>query len=173
MAEFLSAYAVVMKNEGGYSNRAADKGGETYAGISRKWHPIWKGWDIVDKYKPLKQGQHIKNTELSSLIKQFYKMNFWDAIKGDYIDSQRIATFVFDWQVTSWDDAVKALQRAANVVPDGKIGSKTILAVNEADEGKVVEQMKTARKEYYRQLVVKDPNQRANLKGWLNRVDSF
>ena len=48
---FDNAFAHTQTNEGGYANNKADLGGETYAGISRKYHPKWSGWAIVDELK--------------------------------------------------------------------------------------------------------------------------
>jgi lysozyme family protein len=173
MAEFLQAYKIVRKNEGGYSNLKSDKGGETYCGISRKWHPNWLGWKLVDKHKPLKRNEIINDPELTSLVRSFYKVNFWDAFKGDLIESQKIATFTFDWQVTSWDDATEALQRIVGVTPDGKVGKTTIAAVNHWNEASLLGKLIQARKQFYKELVANDPKQKDNLKGWLSRVDLF
>lgn len=174
MAEFLEAYKFSKIAEGGYSNRAADKGGETYAGISRKWHPTWPGWAIIDRLKPLKQGQIIKNNvELESALRIFYQQNFWTPMKGNSMDSQRIATFTYDWMLTSWDDAIKALQKAVEVPMDSKIGPATLAAVNAANEETLLQKLKGLRKQFYISLVRKDPSQKPNLNGWLNRVDMF
>jgi len=53
MAEFNIALQKTLAHEGGYSNDPNDMGGETYKGISRASHSVWKGWAIVDKYKKL------------------------------------------------------------------------------------------------------------------------
>lgn len=173
MAQFHIADAIVRKNEGGYSDRAADKGGETYCGISRRWHPRWPGWKIVDHYKPLEQGEIIHDAVLHGMVGDFYKAEFWDKIKADEINSQKVATFVYDWMVTSWDDAVKALQKCAGVKQDGVIGKVTISSVNARDEAELMKKLITERKAFYNSLAKNDPSQKANLKGWLNRVDSF
>lgn len=173
MSEFKAAYEVVMANEGGYVNVSTDKGGETYAGVSRRWHPNWQGWPIVDKNKPLKRGQHINDVVLSGMVKAFYKLEFWDKMQGDYITSQRVATFIFDWLVTSWDEAVKALQKVAGVAQDGRVGNLTVAAINARttdaqDEDAVMDKLKALRIAYYKSL--KDP---INEAGWINRVNKF
>jgi hypothetical protein len=37
-------------NEGGFKliDIAADRGGQTYAGIARNFHPNWPGWHCID-----------------------------------------------------------------------------------------------------------------------------
>lgn len=171
MAEFLTAYARIFANEGGYVFDKVDKGRETYCGISRRYYPNWAGWPIVDQNKPLKKGDILP--QLSPLVKQFYKRTQWDAIKGDAFDSQAIATFICDWYVTSNDDAVKALQIAVGVNPDGVVGGQTIEATNGFNEKDLMRKLKIARKSFYEGIVAKDPTQKKFIKGWLNRVESI
>lgn len=101
MADFKIAYDITNENEGGYSNVADDHGGETYAGITRRNFPSWKGWGIVDLFKPLKQGQIINDAILRHFQEDFYKENFWDKINGDEIQSQELANQVYDFAVTA------------------------------------------------------------------------
>jgi lysozyme family protein len=62
VSRFEEAFKVVVTDEGGYSNNPNDRGAETYRGISRKFHPDWRGWPIVDTAKanppcpPLEKG---------------------------------------------------------------------------------------------------------------------
>lgn len=42
-----SIVTAILKKEGRYSNNPSDQGGETYCGISRKFHPGWVGWPTV------------------------------------------------------------------------------------------------------------------------------
>jgi lysozyme family protein len=51
MAHFKTAYALTMGHEGIYSNNPKDRGGETYKGIARKFHPSWEGWKAIDRMK--------------------------------------------------------------------------------------------------------------------------
>jgi len=77
MAELMKAMPALLRNEGGYSNVEGDTGGETYRGISRNNFPNWKGWAIVDRFKPLKDEQIISDDQLDILIHIFYNENFW------------------------------------------------------------------------------------------------
>ncbi|KKK46716.1 hypothetical protein LCGC14_3162480, partial [marine sediment metagenome] len=38
MALFTEAYEITLQHEGGYSNDSDDVGGETYKGVSRRYH---------------------------------------------------------------------------------------------------------------------------------------
>jgi lysozyme family protein len=173
MAEFLSAYDTVMTHEGGYANHKADRGGETYSGISRKWFPEWKGWDTIDRMKPLEQGEVINDLELKGYVKQFYKINFWDRIQGDYIHSQKIACFLFDWFINSGRAGLKCAQRSIGLSPDGNIGATSVMKINKYNEQTLIEVFKNARREFVRDIVKADPSQKVFLKGWLNRISSF
>lgn len=166
MAEFLAAYQIGRVNEGGYVNDSTDKGGETYAGISRVAYPNWQGWKIVDKYQ-LKRGEVINDPTLESMIKQFYKAEKWDRVKGDQIDSQGVATFIYDWSLTS-GKAVRQIQRELGITDDNVFGGGTLAAINEAGE-ELLERLYKARDAYFHYLVNKDPSQQKFLSGWLNR----
>lgn len=173
MAEFLTAYKKTSQWEGGFADVAGDAGGETYAGISRKHHPKWAGWMIVDKYKPLKWDEKIKDFELESLVKQFYYKEFWTKVNGDFIEHQNIANFVYDYAVHSGvNRASKKLQSALGVRADGIIGSVTLNAVNSSDPNMLLNKLKSERKQFLIDLSEKQ-SQRKFRQGWINRVNSF
>ncbi len=48
---FAEALKHTLEFEGGYANDPADRGGETFRGISRKNWPRWSGWDLIDQVK--------------------------------------------------------------------------------------------------------------------------
>lgn len=131
MAEFLAAHKKTDTHEGGFANVKGDRGGETYAGVARNMWPKWEGWKIVDKYKPLKHNQKIKDVELESMVKLFYKRNFWDKIGGDAIDDQEVAFKLYDFAVTSGQPrSIKNIQEVLGIPATGVIDSKTIEAIN-------------------------------------------
>jgi lysozyme family protein len=120
MANFIIAYNKTAKNEGGYSNDPADRGGETWKGIAREMHPGWKGWVIVDKYRMY--PDFIKrlhaDSELHKLELEFYKQSFWDKIRGDEIAAQEIADEVYDMAVNKGPTmAILLLQRSMKYLP--------------------------------------------------------
>ena len=51
MADFATAYAPLAGFEGGWCNVQGDSGGETYAGIARRYWPDWPGWKLIDGEK--------------------------------------------------------------------------------------------------------------------------
>ena len=131
MADFTKAYAKTSKNEGGYAHVKGDTGGETYAGISRRWHPNWAGWKVVDKHKPLKYNQHIDDADLSVAVWSFYKTMFWDAIGGDRIDAQLVAERLYDFGVNAGQSkSIKQIQAILGIPETGKPDAATLEAIN-------------------------------------------
>jgi lysozyme family protein len=131
MANFDIAYKKTSGNEGGYANVSGDNGGETYCGISRKFWPNWAGWKIVDANKPLKHNQIIKNPTLESLVKGFYKKEFWDKIEGDKIDNQDVADTLYDFGVNAGTGvSIKQIQKVLGLPVTGKITEDLIEAIN-------------------------------------------
>ena len=84
-----------------------------------------------------------------------------------------MANFTFDWNVNSGAWAVKALQNAAGVTPDGGVGPLTISAVNAIDEDLLMPALIAARIQFYKDIVAKNPSQQKFLNGWINRANSF
>lgn len=176
MAEFTPAYQIGRDNEGGYVNVKTDKGGETYCGISRINWPNWEGWAIIDRYKAdsggtVERGTIFHDATLESMLKQFYYRNFWSKISGDTIELQSVASYMYDWSLTSGGSR-KAVQKKLGVEPDGSFGPVTVDKLNDMGESALT-MLKDLRVEYYKNIVAKDPSQKVNLKGWLNRANGL
>lgn len=129
MADFASAVDLLFLQEGGYSFEAADPGGETYRGITRKNFPKWPGWAAIDgKTKPIAQGAIFP--EIDPLAADFYKENFW----GEYgmIGNQRLAGLLFSMSVDmGTGKAVELLQEVEHSTEDGVWGTKTLMLATE------------------------------------------
>ena len=163
MSNFAIAYERMISNEGGYklTNVANDRGGQTYAGISRNRWPDWAGWKDID------QGL----TPASELVRAFYKQNFWFPIHGDHIDAQAIASNLFDFAVNAGPKtAIKLAQIVVGVTPDGAIGPRSLQAINTADHDRFCLAYALAKIARYRDIVTKDRTQEKFLLGWLNRT---
>lgn len=172
MALFEPAFEKTMVHEGGYANNPADRGGETYKGIARKFWPGWAGWVLVDAAKK-KAGFPrclAADAELQTRVAAFYRANFWPRHFSE-IKDQSIAEWLFDKSVNMGiGQAVKLLQRAAGVTADGDYGPKTTIAVNSADPVRLLEQCREQARAFYRGLAEKNPSQKQFLKGWLARA---
>ena len=133
MANFNIAYERTAKFEGEYSNDPVDAGGETYAGISRRAHPKWDGWKIVDEMKK-KSGfpKNLRNnTTLKNLVRNLYKANYWDTIWGDRIVRQEVANEIYDFGVNAGvARSVKLQQRQFGMKETGKMDEKLLAKLN-------------------------------------------
>ena len=163
MAEFLPAFERMIVNEGGYVLHTVkdDRGGATYAGIARNFHPSWQGWKVID------QGE----TPPAEMVRQFYRSNFWAPMRLDDVEHQEVASNLFDFGVNAGlSTAAKLAQLVVGVTPDGKVGAKTIAALNSIDPDLFVARYALAKIARYRDIVVKNRTQQKFLVGWLNRA---
>ena len=164
MADFNPAFEKMIADEGGYqlTNIPGDRGGMTYAGIARKPNPDWAGW------------QHIDRKDFGSatpLVREFYKTNFWDRIRGDELSVQAIAETIFNFAVnTGVGVAAKLAQVIVGVAPDGAIGAKTVERLNICTAEKFVPTYALAKIQRYAAICNKDRSQSKFLLGWINRT---
>jgi len=136
---FSKAMTKLRKSEGGYVNDPDDIGGETYAGISRKFFPRWEGWrriDLIKKVRKIKLNEKI--LVLNIYIDEFYAKYFWYPLKCHRFNNPLIADHLFDCGVNLGKrSAVRFFQRTFNsyqisrgrkfrLVVDGLIGPITI-----------------------------------------------
>lgn len=173
MAKFETAFKITSGIEAGYT---VDNGGATYQGISFKAWPgdpfAKKIAAIVAKYKPVK-GQVIDNAELKKLVQQFYKKNYWDRIKGDQINNQQLANFVYDFAINS-GSAIILINRAVGGRDVDYINETTLMNFN-TRPGFCYDAIRRARKELYVKLAKKNPVFVRNntYTGWINRLNKF
>jgi len=132
MAKYIEAISDTLLAEGafnnslGYVNDKDDRGGETVAGIARRFHPFWEGWALVDYHKKKKPNFpfSLKHDEkLIQLVMAFYKPEFWDKIDGDHLSDQDIASMLLKEAVLS--GTVSAVKRAESIVGMSKTGLVT------------------------------------------------
>ncbi len=186
---FEEAYDAVMKHEGGYANNPDDTGGETYCGISRRFHPEWPGWKYIDNVKEnwiKKIKSNTKFKGLSKDVKAFYKINYWDKINCDLINDVKLVTYMFDAAVNCGTIAAgKFLQRTLNVLNnrqrswkdikvDGFIGAQTIRMLRTAYLGGKASLIHTAftimRGAYYIDIMERRESQEQFAVAWLSRL---
>ena len=163
MSDFLPAFERMIVNEGGYRLHtvAGDRGGMTYAGISRRAHPGWTGWADLD-------AGAIPESER---VRAFYRANYWDRLRLDEVQSQRVARSIFDFGVNAGPGtAAKLAQIVVGVTPDGAIGPKTLAALNMADPDRFALAYALAKIARYRDIVTRDRTQAKFLLGWINRT---
>lgn len=133
MADFLTAYNKTGKNEGEYANDPKDRGGETWKGVARKFHPTWLGWSIIDAYRNVDGFPEILHTlpGLEVQVQKFYQQEFWNRIHGDAITNQDEANAIFDSSVNiGVPNAIKLAQRALSLPETGVMDTHTINKLN-------------------------------------------
>lgn len=163
MADFIPAYEHMMANEGGYvlTNIPGDRGGQTYAGIARNMNSNWAGWALIDAKKEVP----------NSLVSDFYKAIFWVPMKGDEINSQEMATAIFDFSVNAGGVIARKLaQSVIKVATDGVFGDKTIAALNGYPEDRFSISYTLAKISRYRDICMRDRSQTKFLLGWISRA---
>ena len=193
MADFDIAYGETELREGGYVNDPVDSGGETHRGVSRRFHPQWPGWKMIDQYKVQFPGDFKDrinaDPKLAELAKTLFRKKYWQPIQGDKLPNQHIANKVFDTGVNQGvATSVRYLQEGLNLLNrnqknyvdidvDGKLGDATMNALTaflklEQDQPdyllKILNVMQAA---FYLDIMRRKPTQERFCRGWLNRVD--
>lgn len=178
----------ILKWEGGFSNDPVDKGGATNLGITLE---NWKlyGYDKdgdgdidVDDVKLLTKDD----------FEKFFKAHYWDHYwKADNIKNQSVANILVDWCYNSGAWGVKIPQGILGVTVDGKVGPKTLAAVNSQNQAEFFQKVWQARSDFYYNIVKKSiaeytkkypaatmqdllkKTQKRFLRGWLNRLNDY
>ncbi|RRD40610.1 hypothetical protein EII29_01320 [Leptotrichia sp. OH3620_COT-345] len=161
---FESIFKYLIDVEGGYSNHKNDKGGATKYGIIE-----------IEARKYGYKGD-MRNFPLES-AKEIYKNKYFYRNKLDKINDDRIALSICDWIVNSGANGVKKAQKVlntlnenSNLTVDGIIGKHTLEALNSVDPEKFLKAYHISQREYYNNIVKRNPEQGVFLKGWQNRV---
>lgn len=180
MAKFDVALQHLFALEGGWVKHPADPGGETYRGISRRYHPDWPGWRHID-------AQDRSPQQLDALAGDFYRGRYWGVL-GPAMDqvADSLGSELLDQAVhTTPGRAVEHLQRALNalnrqgklwpdVSVDGRLGPGTAAAAAKAEaEGRtkaVVGTMNVIQGAYLLERVEKTPTKEEFWLGWLRRL---
>lgn len=163
MADFIPAFESMILNEGGYilHDVQGDRGGQTYAGISRKNWPAWQGWAVLDA------GGDPPVDE----VRAFYRTHFWAPLQLDKVAHQPVARTLFDFAVNAGTTtAAKLAQLVAGATPDGRIGPKSLEAINAMPPEVFVLRYTLAKLARYEQIVRRDRSQSKFLLGWVSRT---
>lgn len=107
------AFRIIIEQEGGYSDHAADPGGKTRYGIT----------EAVARAAGYQGDMHALPLDVASDI---YRREYWDACQCDKLPWP-LSLYVFDSAVNQGVGAAsKMLQRALDTVQDGVIGARTL-----------------------------------------------
>jgi lysozyme family protein len=152
--DFEHAFAVLIGNEGGYSNDPADPGGETMWGVTARVARR-HGYTGMMKDLPLETAKAIAKSE------------YWDLAHCDEI-TDALRFDVFDAAYNSGvHEAIVLLQRAAGIEADGVFGPKTEIVVT---NDLMAERLRRAFNAERLDFMTKLKNWPEDSRGWVRRV---
>ncbi|WP_299009090.1 glycosyl hydrolase 108 family protein [uncultured Tenacibaculum sp.] len=148
----------IQEAEGGYQNLTNDKGnynslrqrvGTNY-GVSAKFYE-----KVIGRPPTIADMKSITQTEAH----QLFKIHFWDAIKGDAIQSQAVAEMVADHSINANPRVTAGIvQRTLNryfgknLKVDSVIGAKTLQAINSVNPQQLFAKIGQERLHHYSRL---------------------
>ena len=168
MANFEEAITFVLRNEDPHLSGVVteDSGGRTRFGIAARFH--------------LELGDEFYNGPADAALeaaRAIYRRQYWEAIRGDEIRDQKVATKLLDMAVNMGvRQAVVLCQRAVNstmevhLVEDGIIGTQTMAKMNEADPSLLLVHLREACGNFYQHLAAVRPEAQQYLRGWMTRA---
>ncbi len=166
MADFAAAFDKTVRQFERFelTDHAADYGRQTYAGISRRYHPRWEGWALIDADRPVPDG----------LVEQFYRAEFWNPIQGDALTNQAIAEAVFDWAVQRGPKKAVDLALAVLGLPPTLSMLAAVRELNALPSPRAfVLDYGWRRVKHRLEIAGRDQSQRVFLLGWLRRDMAF
>jgi lysozyme family protein len=165
---FQAAIRRVLRWEGGLSDNPNDPGGRTNYGISLRWLEH-NGIDVDGDGQVSAKDVDALTPEKASVL---YRRYFWSP-ELDLLASDDVAIYVFDMNVNMGQDrAARIAQEAAGVGVDGKLGPKSVAAMNSLDQAALLAKMRELRASFYRNLAARKPALAVFLRGWLKRAAS-
>lgn len=123
----------VLAREGGWSDRADDRGGPTNRGITLRTFARWR-----TGHEPTPAEVLALKDELRALseneARMIYLQLYVKDVRLDDLTSDRLKEAMFDWGVNSGPARpVTALQRTLGVTADGVLGPQTAAVANAKD----------------------------------------
>lgn len=164
MAEFKTYAPKLLQLEGGYSNHTEDRGSHTMMGVTLATYRSYCGQE-----KTIKDLQNISYGTWEKIMKDMY----WDKCKADKIDNQPLAEIIVDWCVNSGMVGLRKVQEIIGAKPDGICGTITLSLINSSDAESLFDRIMSARKQFYVNIVKKNPSQKVFMNGWMNRLGKF
>jgi lysozyme family protein len=160
-ANFKQSLVWVRTSEGGNDDDPSDSGGRTSRGITQR------EYDAYCRMAGLPRGDVWKAED--AVIDDIYHRSYW--MPYGPIMPAGVDYMLFDDSVLSGPvTAIKTLQRALGVVPDGHIGLLTSEAIGKADHKALVEKIGQARLARYDAIIAARPKDMKFRGGWRNRV---
>lgn len=142
MATFEKSFIKTVKAEGGYVNDPNDAGGETYMGVTRKYHPNLAMWTKIDNYKKSLDKKELnkvlkEDKQVQQDIRNVYLNNYWKPLRLDEVNSQLMANQFFDNAINCGVTAtIKLMQKIKFMKITGKMSNELIKKYGRAIRGK-------------------------------------
>ena len=174
MADYRLIIPFIKGKEGGLSKATSDTASAYKVPDGSGYHTNkgiqWIVWKSVngDSKDSIKRFYAMSDSDWENIFKNEY----WDKIGGDKINSQRIADTLVHW---AWGSGLatpsKAIQGIVGTFQDGKIGDKTITAINNSNEPDTYAKIKQAHIDHWTNLL-KNPKYAMNT-GWTSRLNDL
>ena len=165
MADFDKFLKILLKVEGGYVNHPDDKGGCTNKGITINTFKNYYGQDMT-----CDDLQNITDEQAGKI----YKEGYWNPCWGDKMESDKVANIIVDWAVNSGvKTAIRNVQKIVGTKVDGIMGNMTLTAINNYPEDELLLTLRKVRKEFYENIISRNPSQKVFRNGWLNRLNHY
>lgn len=158
IGNFSQSLDLVLKSEGGWSDRADDKGGPTMKGIT------------LQTFQNYKRNPYASKDDLRNIsdkdVSEIYRVMYWDKCRCDDLPNG-VDYFVFDFAVNAGvGRSNRTLQGCVGTTVDGIVGSKTLAAASVLKPQALIDSFSNAKEEFYKSL----DDFKVYGKGWLNRV---
>lgn len=164
MADFKKYAPKLLLLEGRYKNHPNDLGGPTNFGVTLRTYRAYCGQE-----KSIKDLQNMSYGTWQDIMKDLY----WDKCRADEIENQCLAEIIVDWCVNSGLVGLRKVQEIAGCKPDGIAGPITLSLINTSDPKSLFDRIWYARKQFYTNIVKKNPSQKVFMNGWMNRLHMF
>ena len=153
------------------TNDPRDPGGQTCWGISRRYHPDWPGWKLVD-------SGTTSGPTLEQSVSAFYRESYsglWtplpERVREVAVDTAVNMGHVY--AVQCLQDALNRLAGSEYVAVDGQLGPQTKAAIKTVDPSALAFTMAAIRMAEYIRRARKDKAKAVFLSGWINRVSDL
>lgn len=145
----------------GWSDDPDDPGGATMIDVTLATYAAYRRKRGI----PATAAEDLRRIQFGEW-KEILKTMYWDAWRGDEIESQGIANLLVDWIWASGPSTVRRVQRILGVRPDGIVGQATVAAINSHEVNILFAKVMSERERYYRGC----GGAWKYLDGWLRRL---